>query len=77
MEPVSHPTHNFTYRGPEPGIGDLPVHRSKDAHGRPIVASHWRPNDLELQALIAGGTVRLAIFNVEPIPPVALSVEQP
>lgn len=76
MDPVDHSSHNFTFTGPEPGIGDLRVHRGKDSVGRPIVVSHWKPNDLELQALIAGGSVRLSVYG-EVIPPLAVGVEQP
>lgn len=76
MDPAEHPTHNFTFKGPEPDIGDLRVHRTKDAVGRPVIISHWKPNDLELQALIAGGAVRLSIYG-EGMPPIAMGVEQP
>lgn len=76
MDPIKRSSHNFTYKGPEPGIGDLSCEKTTDNTGRPVCVSHWRPNDLELQALIAGGAVRLSIFS-EPIPPVALGVSQP
>lgn len=76
MDPASHPTHNFVFKGPEPGIGDLGVYRGTDSLGRPLSTSHWKPTDLELQALIAGGAVRLTIFG-DGHPPVSLGVEQP
>lgn len=76
MDPTDHPSHNFTFKGPEPGIGDLKVHKTKDTLGYEINISHWKPNDLELQALMAGGTVKLSIYG-QGMPPVALGVEQP
>lgn len=76
MDPVDHSSHNFTFKGPEPDIGDLRVFRGQDTMGRPVIVSHWKPNDLELQALIAGGSVRLGIHG-EIMPPVSVGVDQP
>lgn len=71
MEPVKRSTHNFTYLGPRPDIGDLSCERRDGG-----VFSHWRPSKADLQVLAAGGVVELGLY-VEPIPPVSLGVKLP
>lgn len=68
MEPVKRRSHNFTYKGPTPDIGDLSCERRDGA-----VFSHWQPTEEELATLNAGGAVELGIY-VEPIPPVSVAV---
>lgn len=66
---------NFVYRGPEPGIGDLPCERrTMDGHGRTAIFSTWKLSDEERKAIAEGANVELGIYYVEPIPPVSLSL---
>lgn len=73
MDPIRHPSHNFVYRGPTPEIGDLSCHRGS-AEGMSLVTSHWVPTADELKILNEGGSVKLGIWGLEPIPPVSLGV---
>jgi hypothetical protein len=76
MKPTGHQSHNFIFRGPVPEICDLNVFQGNDALGRPIIISHWKPDEHELQALIAGGSVRLTLYS-DRMPPISVGVEQP
>lgn len=58
----------LSYKGPAPGIGDLPCERVRPG----LIRSFWTPSQAELAILAAGGVVELVILG-EPIPPVALN----
>lgn len=53
---------------------DLWVERIND-YGTPIIASHWFPDEQELQMLTEGAAVKLLVWG-SGHPPVALSVEK-
>lgn len=75
MEAVRTRWCNFTYLGPEPNIGDLPVRRELDpVSGRSVVYSYWKPSAEELEELQRGAKLQLGIHGMEPIPPVSLGV---
>jgi hypothetical protein len=74
MDPVTHPSHNFTYKGPTEAIGDLSCERTTE-DGTPVVFSHWQPTSEELEILNNGGFVKLAIWHMQPIPPVSVEAE--
>ena len=71
MIPVRTRASNFVYRGPTPDIGDAWVERAPMEHA---VYLDWQPSDEERAAIAGGCLIRLGIFNMEPIPPVSLSV---
>lgn len=56
------------YKGPAPGIGDLPCERVRPG----LIRSFWMPSAEEREILLGGGIVELCIFS-EPIPPVSLN----
>lgn len=68
MDPIKRDSHDLTYAGPTPDIGDLSCERRDGA-----IYSHWRPSAEELEELKAGGVIELGIFT-EPIPPVSIGV---
>lgn len=69
MDPIKTAAANFVYRGPAPDIGDLWVQRVP--HDR-SVRSVWKPTDAERRLIAEGGAIELAIFYMEPIPPVSI-----
>jgi hypothetical protein len=73
MKAVKNKLCNLTYTGPTPDIFDLPC-RQETVQGRSVVMSYWKPTESELEQLNKGGTVRLGIYYIEPIPPVSLDV---
>jgi hypothetical protein len=68
VTPVRHAECNETYfeRGARrwgPGtVAPLPIQRTHEA-GRPCFVTHWRPSQLELAQLAAGGSVMLRVFG--------------
>lgn len=80
LTPVKGGRYTTVLHGP-PGtdIGDL--HCDLEPYmegGRPAVISHsgWLPTEEQLRWLQAGAHIRLAVFQ-HPIPPLAVSVEEP
>lgn len=71
MEPVRTSGSNFRYLGPTPDIGDAWVERHRAEHA---VYLTWQLTDEERLVIAAGGTLRMGIFGMEPIPPVSLAV---
>lgn len=71
MNPIRTSGSNFVYRGPTPDVGDAWVERHRSEHA---VYLTWELSDDERLALLGGATIRLGIFNMEPIPPVSLAV---
>lgn len=66
---------NMVYRGPEPGIGDLHCRRARiDGRGRTAIFSTWTFTDEERKAIAEGANVELALYYVEPIPPISMIV---
>lgn len=62
---------NMVYRGPEPGIGDLPCERRvMDGHGRTAIFATWALSDADRKAIAEGANVEVGLYYVEPIPPV-------
>jgi hypothetical protein len=68
LDPIRTVNSNFTYLGPAPDIGDLPVRR-----GDGSVRSVWRLTDSERAMIANGAQIELAIYQ-EPMPPVALAL---
>jgi hypothetical protein len=71
MKPVQTTNHNFVYRRPQKGIGDLWVERRPAEH---VVLSSWVPDAGEIKDLIAGAVIELGIYGMEPIPPVSIAI---
>ena len=71
MDPIKTAAANFVYRGPREDIGDLWVQRVPSDRS---VRSAWDLTDEERRVIAAGGRIELAIFYMEPIPPVSLVV---
>lgn len=65
MEAFKHPRCNFEFTAP-PGTENqcdtLHVHAWKEPTFGPASTSFWRPNEEELAALNAGGSIALNIF---------------
>lgn len=80
MKPIKTEKSNFAYRGPTPGIGDLPCERKienprgVDGSTFSAVYSVWEPTDEERGRVSRGANVKLGIIDMEPIPPVTLEV---
>jgi hypothetical protein len=65
MEFFKHPLCNFEFTAPpgtEKECDSLPVQTWKDPTFGPCSTSFWRPNQEELAALVAGGSIALNIF---------------
>lgn len=69
MTPIKTNETNFVYLGPTPDIHDLPC-RTEGAD----TFSMWEPTDAERKVIVAGGSIRLGIHGVRPIPPVSLQI---
>ena len=62
---------NMVYRGPEPGIGDMPCERRvMDGHGRTAIFATWALSDEDRKAIADGANVEVGLYYIEPIPPV-------
>ena len=60
-------------KGLEDLVFDLPIMRGVTEDGTPTVTSFWKPNELELSNLLAGGFVALTIWGPSH-PPLLLTV---
>lgn len=67
MHPVKSKESNFTYLGPTRDIGDLPCRLA----GNDTFAM-WELTDDDRAVIAAGGSIRMGIYGVRPIPPVSL-----
>lgn len=69
--------YTMVFHGP-PGtdVGDLHCELAEDDSGNVVNSSGWRPTDDQVEMLVAGAHVRVALWT-HPIPPMAISVEPP
>lgn len=71
MRPIKTDNCNMVYRGPEPGIGDLPCERRvMDAHGRTAIFATWKLSAEDRKAVAEGANIEVCLYYVEPIPPI-------
>lgn len=72
MKFIKHPNCNHHF-GPPPGVSDaecgtLPVKRWNDPSYGPVLTSWWRPNEADLAALNAGGSIAIHLYTpVQPM----------
>jgi hypothetical protein len=71
VRPVRTVNSNFVYKGPEPDIYDAWVERRPESR---VVYLVWEMDPEERNAIARGAQIKLGIFNMEPIPPVSLSI---
>lgn len=71
MRPVKVENSNLVYRGPSDDVGDL--HCRRETPG--VIESVWELDDAERAAIAAGDSIVLTIYS-EPIPPVAMRLEE-
>lgn len=66
---------NFVFKLPGAGDDhDLPVQRSLDGQGAPVICSNWVPTEDERQAIARGANLELIVWG-SGHPPVAMRVE--
>lgn len=73
MHPVRTRASNFVYRGPAADVGDAWVERRPSERA---VYLTWQLSEEERAAIAAGGTLRLGIYGMEPIPVVSLELSE-
>lgn len=80
MQPVDFPEKNFTFNKPssmtDDQCGSLPVHRTKDIDGFPVIISKWKLSPEELAEVARHGHVYLNIYG-QGMPPVSVYADNP
>lgn len=80
MLPIQFDQANFTFTKPQSmtdeQCGDLPVCKTRDSSGFPVIVSCWRFNKEDLEEIQRTGVIYLTITGVG-MPPVSLQTENP